>query len=736
MGVHRQNLAGRCRIGGKKFSTFSKTNQISYDVKEYAKGIERRFGIDTGNDDPEVHPPRICSTCYKCVTRHVSGLSSGGCGRVLWREHDDSYCATCDDVPALGRPKKASKQPGQRHTTPQALTTTMTTRCQDIRKQDFLDKATDISHPTISPDMIPTQAVSDEFNCEVCNNIASKPVMSACCQNMYCAGCAWQAMETDLVCKDCKKLIVASSMQAIPKLVERIMKNIIVRCCSCKQCVQLGLYSSHLDECPRQGRSTPPPRAPVTGQSTIDELLQVTPTKPLTDTMEKATTFLMSAKAQQDSSGSMVQLKTGGREQTWVKVTKGRGAESERTARRQLKELQEVATIVTGSEERTEALEAVKLRHLAKERRMALLKDAGIVPKSLEAGKLLAMKADLSLPWHSFRSLRRWLTEFNMCLASEGSMRQAMADQLPFDLTAEYVPLQTKSGIKGRPCIIIKDLCGMVEHFYYANKKLGNLTWHGLPESEIWVKIGGDHGGKSFKLSFQLVNVSNPNSPLNTVPFIVFQAKDTPANLATMLLPYAEQVKQLQSSQIDGKAVRLTLFGDYEFQTHVYGLSGASAVHPCLKCCITKADMQLAPENRQTSPEKRTLKTLEWNFQQFTAAGSKLAKAREFNNVIRPALLPIDVVNACTPALHLDLGIFPYIMSCYEADLRELDSKLAVALAPSHTSQQLQDAAPEWLAHLQTLNEIQQREKEMEAANQQIKLHEAQVSLDKLVTSL
>jgi len=30
------------------------------------------------------------------------------------------------------------------------------------------------------------------------------------------------------------------------------------------------------------------------------------------------------------------------------------------------------------------------------------------------------------------------------------------------------------------------------------------LTWQCIPQSEVWVKIGGDHGGKTFRLCFQV----------------------------------------------------------------------------------------------------------------------------------------------------------------------------------------------------------------------------------------
>ena len=38
--------------------------------------------------------------------------------------------------------------------------------------------------------------------------------------------------------------------------------------------------------------------------------------------------------------------------------------------------------------------------------------------------------------------------------------------------------------------------------------RAGRLTWHGdiIPQDEIWIKIGGDKGGGSFKMNFQIAN--------------------------------------------------------------------------------------------------------------------------------------------------------------------------------------------------------------------------------------
>ena len=63
---------------------------------------------------------------------------------------------------------------------------------------------------------------------------------------------------------------------------------------------------------------------------------------------------------------------------------------------------------------------------------------------------------------------------------------------------------------------------------------------------EIHIKIGGDHGGGSFKMSYQVANVTNPNSKDNTTVFSLFEAKDYRINLKTGLARFSDQINHLQ----------------------------------------------------------------------------------------------------------------------------------------------------------------------------------------------
>ena len=77
------------------------------------------------------------------------------------------------------------------------------------------------------------------------------------------------------------------------------------------------------------------------------------------------------------------------------------------------------------------------------------------------------------------------------------------------------------------------------------------LTWHDgrIPFNEVWIKLGGDKGGSSFKMNFQILNVTNPNSVDNTCVFVAYQAGDSVHNLHIALDRYKDQVKDLQESE-------------------------------------------------------------------------------------------------------------------------------------------------------------------------------------------
>ena len=231
------------------------------------------------------------------------------------------------------------------------------------------------------------------------------------------------------------------------------------------------------------------------------------------------------------------------------------------------------------------------------------------------------MKSSLILPWDLLRDVRRWLSTFKVNLAPEGKCRDVVKEWVGEGLCCEEIPASVrkegKMVIKLRPWSYIYNLVGYVLK-YLNDLKINNLLYHHqfIPSSEIHLKIGGDHGGGSFKMSFQIGNVKNPNKPENTVIFSIMEAKDIKSNLMLCLERFRLHIEKMKKIKWDDKDFVVFLFGDYEFLCSMYGLSGASGSYPGLWCCIHSRDLCVPVFIRGGSP-LRTLDTLQENVEVF-----------------------------------------------------------------------------------------------------------------------
>lgn len=157
------------------------------------------------------------------------------------------------------------------------------------------------------------------------------------------------------------------------------------------------------------------------------------------------------------------------------------------------------------------------------------------------------------------------------------------------------------------------------------------------------MKIGGDHGGSSFKMSYQVCNTDRPNSKNNTVVFSIFEAKDYTVNMKIGLCRFSAQIDHLQNASRRQKHVRVFIFGDYAFLCAIYALTGANGRHCCLYCTITKEEMQNTIAGR-SCVSKRTLEAIADDLKGFREAGGNIKNAKNFNNVIDDVIfnVPID----------------------------------------------------------------------------------------------
>ena len=173
---------------------------------------------------------------------------------------------------------------------------------------------------------------------------------------------------------------------------------------------------------------------------------------------------------------------------------------------------------------------------------------------SVPADHVAAMKNTLNLPWNLLRDVRRWLQTFNINLAPEGKCRAVVKDWIADYIRSEEIPAlvlrANKTSIELRPWCYIYNLVAYVLRYLDDLKSNNKLYDHPfIPQTEIHLKIGGDHGGNSFKMSCQVGNIQKPNKPENTFIFSIAQAKDYKSNLMICLrrfIPQVEQFKKLK----------------------------------------------------------------------------------------------------------------------------------------------------------------------------------------------
>ena len=171
-------------------------------------------------------------------------------------------------------------------------------------------------------------------------------------------------------------------------------------------------------------------------------------------------------------------------------------------------------------------------------------------------------------------------------------------------------------------------------HDKYADEN--RLVWHEqIPKDEIWVKIGGDHGGGSFKMCVQIVNVEKPNAAQNTVVFCCFLAPDSHVNLSLALCRFEEQIKALSDLKWRDKKICVFQFGNYDALCKLVGLPGAAATYPCYYCLTHREKCK----NPGDKAEVHTLSNIQQDRADFVKEGANLKKHTQYHNAAHASVL-------------------------------------------------------------------------------------------------
>lgn len=338
----------------------------------------------------------------------------------------------------------------------------------------------------------------------------------------------------------------------------------------------------------------------------------------------------------------------------------------------------------------TKALQAIELKQLPKKTRLDVCSDAGVAPKAhIDRQTITQLKNELSASDHAMKKATRLLKEKGVTFDSQRSVKEYQDTLIGDHLEIEMYELEKKEGddifIEETPVVQVKNLTDFVHEILGRLEAAGKLI--DFPDGDlsnaIGVKLGGDHGGGSFKLSLSVVNVEKPNSKDNTYMFCMFEGRDSRYNLEQVMTHYWDQIKELRRSTFRNKPILVVLCGDYDFMCKNYGTSGARGTYPCIWCHV-KND-QLREDMYSTQTTVRTLHSLRQDHQKFTdELEEDREKAAQCHNVVNSVIWKVGIGRTCPPYLHILMGIVKKHHEMLINHCHDIDVALALEQDPAN----------------------------------------------------
>ena len=460
---------------------------------------------------------------------------------------------------------------------------------------------------------------------------------------------------------------------------------------------------------------------------------------PLTIQEEMYLTKLIRIKLSESSDKQTVKCKTGGKPFFLKKIIQPIKKSSEARTPLKKKRAQLINRIrmnVSGNTDNDAiAQQGIELRTASKPRKKLVLSAAEMPTPEVSAEEGPALRIMLGLSWRKYALLKRFHRQHGMEYSSDrkekAAQKRAQAAEVEHNMRNLEVWNETDNAMEYvlTPTAGIADLPSYVTKMLDAYADQDKLTWHDgtIPVNEIWVKLGGDAGGGTTKLMIEIANVKKSSSKRNTCVFTIAECKDTSENLRRLLSPYQGQIEELRSMTWRGKNVRLFVFGDYDFLTKLFGLSGAQGVHPCLYCTINKDDMKKAPDNIEGDIADRTLKNIQKSYHGFSKKGKKKkSKAKLHFNVIRKPVLDIELDHVCPPYLHILLGVVKKHHDMLDKHCQELDEQLAenVALGRRLTCE-ADDLSQAFVSRVKVYKKINAHAETLAELNAQARAHDS-----------
>ena len=298
---------------------------------------------------------------------------------------------------------------------------------------------------------------------------------------------------------------------------------------------------------------------------------------------------------------------------------------------------------------------------------------SSVVSQKLSPGECLDLKTFLQLPMYRFRKLKEFLECKGISMiAPESHIRQEIIERNKGkEVEVEVVNLKRKSKDETESKVaLVRNLS--VKRSIEASIESSTVSKF---NGEIFIKLGGDKGGASSKIVYEIVG----NSAVNVI--LMFEATDSYENLWKTILPIREELLSLHGAKfnVEGTEVsaRVFLYGDYDFLCQILGHQGASSSFPCEWCLVPLSDLQSRSgevhspfiltengeliKNEHGSYAERTVKSYQDDFEsnKKNSTDGNLNKTGKFyhNIVNQMILVPHDLNHVVPPCLHILLGL-------------------------------------------------------------------------------
>ena len=499
---HNTKLHELCRTcGGRSLTSKQrKQNRKFLNCADFINDILLTFGVHISGDQKSKHSSTVCYSCVnkiKAVRRHKY---EGTILKARELERDSAYLWT-----SFSADTKQSECPV----------------CTQYAKTTFGGYASNqvpfkVTHTedTDTSDYILNTRVTNILSDSTDNTLTEPPTELFSSTNG----------NTQLSTENSSK-----HMSLFPQFIE--MQDIQ----DCSEPVPLSAASSssagYEDELPDPPIATSTPTKPskiMTDSMTSpafkqDKLfshsLEISPTRPLTIEEQKLNTHFVRRQLN-NSKSSIIECKTGGQPILMAKVIKARKESAQaktRTKRAQTHLLSANRAAVAGtSKESLIAQHASELKHVELGSRRDICESAGIKskPPQLSNLSLLAMKEATDLTWSQLRQQRSFLKQAGLSLQNEHKQRAALENLNTGNIVTQMVDFVDSLGHTHHTALArVSNISDFIIRLLDQHKKYHTLTWHEsvIPEDEIWVKLGGDHGKDSLKFTMQIANTYKPN---------------------------------------------------------------------------------------------------------------------------------------------------------------------------------------------------------------------------------